>query len=923
MASKIYKNLNLPATLIHTIDGKKYQLNGTLLEVNEITEKATMQFGDKVTNSVPLNEVFLVQESLKDLAKKGSEKLKSFASKLWNKIKDVVKSIGGLLIPVNEDGDELVQFVNNPLNLPLFNLPECVRVVPTAASVAICEEKGAKVRNNSTLDEAFRELERKDRDGIETYWKRVMREYIKPENESLTLSDTVKMVNEKYYKPVLTDNTLNEVVSLHSPKGLYGEEVNTKTLVGEIVSNIAHQLRPIKASKFRGTNKGNYVKPLLIWGAPGIGKTAIIKQAARFMFERYDKNLDLVTVACGGLKPDDFELPDTVKNYVDQKIAISTPKSWLPVYDKGSLTEEKLREVDAFYNSGKYRIRQRFTDKAGEGFEERYNEKGEKVVDLSPINEGETFDGGILFFDELARIDNPQTMTIMMNLFGDRQFHDMELASQWATIAAANRMSDDNRSEADANFRALWDDAKKSRFTHLTYVPTKEEWLTWAREVDEDGYQNVDELICKFIERSDDGVWYDALENGTKKLEGPDATVAGLQQIIDKWKKGIELTAKELKTLGTYISNPGSSTANMSLSVWNGRSWHQKINKEMMSILYNEIFYDYPEKFEECFSETTRVRSTKGGYSSEEYTAKNLDMSKLKKQLNSLSEEEWYEITGNIYGKINPSEDLRKNDRLAFFLAWVGWIIRKQAGGNDYVNNAWDRYRSIDSIIEPADIRSIYETGHLRNKTAAKEDDILFDTAAEYSKINSVAWKSNPRMVDEVISMVLDAFDKYILPEEIKNDFVEIKKNLSRYEVTDQEIQHFKNKYSLKLTDQRQRVIKEVPLFLGPVSVYTDDQPKRWVHILKNSKTAEKMANVALWISKISEQIGSNTPVAAAYGVNGRLVGTGTIARRYTNIISANPELLQTYKEDNSAEQYDLTKPASNILYVAYKPGND
>jgi len=67
-----------------------------------------MQFGDKVTNSVPLNEVFLVQESLKDLAKKGSEKLKSFASKLWNKIKDVVKSIGGLLIPVNEDGDELV-----------------------------------------------------------------------------------------------------------------------------------------------------------------------------------------------------------------------------------------------------------------------------------------------------------------------------------------------------------------------------------------------------------------------------------------------------------------------------------------------------------------------------------------------------------------------------------------------------------------------------------------------------------------------------------------------------------------------------------------------------------------------------------------------------------------------------------------------
>ena len=70
------------------------------------------------------------------------------------------------------------------------------------------------------------------------------------------------------------------------------------------------------------------------------------------------------------------------------------------------------------------------------------------TVDWNSLS-SESFDGGILFFDELARIADPQTVTIMMNLMGDRLYKDMEVASRWSLISAANRLSDNNTSEVN------------------------------------------------------------------------------------------------------------------------------------------------------------------------------------------------------------------------------------------------------------------------------------------------------------------------------------------------------------------------------------------------------------------------------------------------------------------------------------------
>ena len=106
----------------------------------------------------------------------------------------------------------------------------------------------------------------------------------------------------------------------------------------------------------------------------------------------------------------------------------------------------------------------------------------EPVYSLSDKVEGETYNGGVLFFDEFARLRTPKLMDLMMALCGDRTYQKMKLATGWIMICAANRRLDDRLTEYDTDFRELWGEAMKTRFDHYTFVPTKQEWLTWARE---------------------------------------------------------------------------------------------------------------------------------------------------------------------------------------------------------------------------------------------------------------------------------------------------------------------------------------------------------------------------------------------------------------------------------------------------------
>ena len=104
---------------------------------------------------------------------------------------------------------------------------------------------------------------------------------------------------------------------------------------------------------------------------------------------------------------------------------------------------------------------------------------------------------------------------------------------------------------------------------------------------------------------------------------------------------------------------------------------------------------------------------------------------------------------------------------------------------------------------------------------------------------------------------------------------------------------------------------------------------EKYVFILNNSKLAEYMANLALWISKISIQTGPTTPIDALLGLSDSIgkaavvnkenskIPNYTIMRRWSEVIRQKPEALDMYNDKaHKLPDYDLAKPAINILQI-------
>ena len=175
---------------------------------------------------------------------------------------------------------------------------------------------------------------------------------------------------------------------------------------------------------------------MLIWGAPGIGKTAIIRSLVDIVKEKTGNDITIISVNGGNVGPDDFTMPATVRRTItnddmddadndDFKGATKTvikdlPKDWLPLFNPSGYNPELL---NAIANGG--------------GLVK--DEDGNDVINNGP--------GGIFFIDEYSRMtqagmdalmQTPTTREIGSNStlrFGDR----------WVIVCAANRKSDMSR----------------------------------------------------------------------------------------------------------------------------------------------------------------------------------------------------------------------------------------------------------------------------------------------------------------------------------------------------------------------------------------------------------------------------------------------------------------------------------------------
>ncbi len=590
-------SLNVPIMVLHEFEGTQYKIGGTLIDINESTNTCTVKFlNDRVENGIPMSEVYITEKFI-DTIKKYGKKVAS-----W-----IVKKVNGLLAIMNSDGRMDENSTCTPVNILIAQsngeLPSCIKFFPNDNQVAIAEAAGFSV-DVPDDNEILVEEQRKEKNAIEKFWTRVMGV---AGTTDKTIEESVKCVYEKYYTLNGMAKKLNEtgIASMYplidglGRKENNGTIVDTEELKSLIKKSIDSQLNltlqkrasslddggdryedPEQRKKYqeimrkrktvlqKKIDKGdtNQSPILLIWGAPGIGKTAIISQ----VLKNYKNdpstpvNLYLETVSCAGLNEDSFrlpnqaELPDGVKDPTFSNAALS----WLPMY----------KPRDAAYN-------QMMEDRFAKCM---FMNDNKELLD----DEGDVYQGGVIFLDEVIRVSK-QGFQVVMNIC-NRSMNELVLAKSWAIISAANRYTDDPTQDSFDNLESA---PILQRFKPVTYVPKKSEWLAWARSINDMGEANIEPEIADFIEAMEDYIWYRTIDNGGYDKELKAATGKDPASMYIKNGGIYRTTWETLRELTDEGKNPLAETQ----STWNGRTWH-RISDDYRQML-SELLEDNPEDY--------------------------------------------------------------------------------------------------------------------------------------------------------------------------------------------------------------------------------------------------------------------------------------------------------------------------------------
>ena len=184
-------------------------------------------------------------------------------------------------------------------------------------------------------------------------------------------------------------------------------------------------LRATRHKKDKYSDDSEYIRKknhaLFIWGAPGIGKTEILHQLAKTL------NLAVLEWHLATIEPTDFRGIPKVENII-----------------KGSTDPKDERSVT-------------------------------KLPAIFPTSDGENENGGIMFFDELNRADN-MVLSASLALALSGKHGEYSLPPKWIVIAAGNRPDDIQGKLTDDAI--LW-----NRFGHVNYVPTVENWISYAKNL--------------------------------------------------------------------------------------------------------------------------------------------------------------------------------------------------------------------------------------------------------------------------------------------------------------------------------------------------------------------------------------------------------------------------------------------------------
>lgn len=313
---------------------------------------------------------------------------------IFDKVKDKIKSfwklVKGFITFQFKDGKDVEAAVpvNSVIAQNKGQLPNAVIVIPSEDDIRLAKEAGIEI----------------DRD------------------------DAISMLEDKYSSETNESNKSK----WRKYRRLNEAKIELKHFDNDVLNVNEEELKRFISRSIKHPATST---PLLIWGAPGIGKTQIVNQVLKRVTDNKGQIKD-ITVS--RIQPDEFFLPAVDR---DKALAYDIAKDWLPVY-KPTGDPEKDKIADNIANGG--------------------------TVDT----EGH---GGVLFFDEITRA-NMSTQNICLTLIQERGMSGYKLGSKWAIIAASNRPDDDPDSSLEIGT------ALKNRFQHINFVPTIESWSSWARD---------------------------------------------------------------------------------------------------------------------------------------------------------------------------------------------------------------------------------------------------------------------------------------------------------------------------------------------------------------------------------------------------------------------------------------------------------
>lgn len=358
-----------------------------------------------------------IDEGLKDIFNYVKNKFKQ----AFMYLKGLVAKVGAYFVPVTDEG--LVLPAVSPLTA---GSAYAEGYINTASTFVKMDKDGARITGCKTNYEDAKAMYGSG--NSIAYWRQLLNE-----NNKEAYATILEYFNNFEGEPI------NEV-KLHTedPEAKYNIIVDDT----ELKNRIKMVLKNKKLAK------------LLIWGAPGIGKTAILMNVLEEMKSDFP-NYQLICKTLSNETPDNFTLPKYTTEVNDEDFeelakklkkepsalskllkrvgmdkATDVPKTWLPVYKP---TGDK--ELDAVLD-----------EKCG---------------------------SGLLFIDELSRATS-QVLNVILPLVNEGMFNGYKLGSGWTIVCASNRAEDENDGQSTIG------NALANRFLQVHYEPTVHTWRKWA-----------------------------------------------------------------------------------------------------------------------------------------------------------------------------------------------------------------------------------------------------------------------------------------------------------------------------------------------------------------------------------------------------------------------------------------------------------